>query len=477
MNKKVTAPAPKGQTSLFSFFRKPAAGSEAPPKDLSPPKEKEKDDMTNPLKRPLVETQKAKKPVAESDEAKKRRKTVIYDDDDDSDAQPVSSQPNSNSKSSIPVTSEKPKAGAEAKEDEWDEMSVAEEESEEENSNDDFVNDSDGDENDDDQSDGLFNSDSEEEISRRKPDRASKQLGKKKIAPKKAVALTPARVLIPHEAKPSLITPSVKSASWCATPAPASASSSAMASGRSTEEAYTPSANLNLPEGVVGRGSHEHNGFKFLHPDSRKDAQGHKVDNPLFNPRTLQVTPQFQKEQTPAMQQWWLFKAHNMDTVLFFKVGKFYELFHMDADVGFAELDLIYMKGLKAHSGFPEVSYGKFASALVAKGYRVARVEQTETPDMLKERNDTSKGKKDKVVAREIHHVPGHAYVLPPDDLSLLDGGDPDANSSVLLCIKEALTETEGEGDPKHPEYGICLVDTVLGTLTLAQFQDDLQRS
>ena len=38
-----------------------------------------------------------------------------------------------------------------------------------------------------------------------------------------------------------------------------------------------------------------------------------------------------------------------------FQVGKFYELFHMDADVGMSELDLIYMKGTKAHSGFPEV--------------------------------------------------------------------------------------------------------------------------
>ena len=45
------------------------------------------------------------------------------------------------------------------------------------------------------------------------------------------------------------------------------------------------------------------------------------------------------------MHQWWLFKRENMDTVLFFKVGKFYELFHMDADVGMRELDLIYMKG------------------------------------------------------------------------------------------------------------------------------------
>lgn len=58
------------------------------------------------------------------------------------------------------------------------------------------------------------------------------------------------------------------------------------------------------------------------------------------------------------------------------QVGKFYELFHVDADIGMQELDLIYMKGEKAHSGFPEISYGKFADGLVYKGYRVARVEQ-----------------------------------------------------------------------------------------------------
>lgn len=58
------------------------------------------------------------------------------------------------------------------------------------------------------------------------------------------------------------------------------------------------------------------------------------------------------------------------------QVGKFYELFHQDADVGMEELSIVYMKGEKAHSGFPEISYGKFADILVSKGYRVARVEQ-----------------------------------------------------------------------------------------------------
>jgi len=44
------------------------------------------------------------------------------------------------------------------------------------------------------------------------------------------------------------------------------------------------------------------------------------------------------------------------------------------------------LQGDFAHSGFPEVSYSKMASTLVEKGYKVARIEQTETPDMMAER-------------------------------------------------------------------------------------------
>jgi DNA mismatch repair protein MSH6 len=148
---------------------------------------------------------------------------------------------------------------------------------------------------------------------------------------------------------------------------------------------------MELGEGVVGYGSHEHHTWTFLHK-TRKDKFGRSPDHPDFNPRTITFPAQFLKDQTPAMKQWCEVKADNFDTVLFFKVdrplsslsshsfasvcldlfdhkvGKFYELFHMDADIGVAEADLIYMKGSKAHSGFPEVSYGKYASLLVSKG-------------------------------------------------------------------------------------------------------------
>jgi DNA mismatch repair ATPase MutS len=74
----------------------------------------------------------------------------------------------------------------------------------------------------------------------------------------------------------------------------------------------------------------------------------------------------------------------------------------MDAITCAPELNLTMMKGIElylfafssicliigdlAHCGFPEKAYSKFADILVTKGYKVARVEQTETPNMMKER-------------------------------------------------------------------------------------------
>jgi len=45
-----------------------------------------------------------------------------------------------------------------------------------------------------------------------------------------------------------------------------------------------------------------------------------------------------------ALRQWWEMKAQHFDCVLFFKVGKFYELFHMDAVISVNELQLQYMR-------------------------------------------------------------------------------------------------------------------------------------
>ena len=132
--------------------------------------------------------------------------------------------------------------------------------------------------------------------------------------------------------------------------------------------------------------AYKHNDHPFLQPDRIKDDKQRKRTDPDYDPHTLYVPPGFLNEQTPAQKQWWQLKAQYFDVVLFFKMGKFYELFHMDADIGVAELNLIYMKGDVAHAGFPEVAYGRYASTLVEKGYKVARIEQTETPAAAEER-------------------------------------------------------------------------------------------
>ena len=50
------------------------------------------------------------------------------------------------------------------------------------------------------------------------------------------------------------------------------------------------------------------------------------------------------------------------------------------------DVGMLLLQGEHAHSGFPEISYGRYAECLIQKGYKVARIEQTETPDMVAER-------------------------------------------------------------------------------------------
>lgn len=139
---------------------------------------------------------------------------------------------------------------------------------------------------------------------------------------------------------------------------------------------------------ILNAGEHAHDHIDWMiHP---KDKNGNDPSSPDYDPTSLYVPPSYVKGCTNGMKQWWSEKQKAYDCVLLMKVGKFYETYHMDADIMVKELDLVYMKGETAHAGFPEAAYSKFSNILVNKGYRVARVEQTETPQQMKERNARS---------------------------------------------------------------------------------------
>ena len=145
------------------------------------------------------------------------------------------------------------------------------------------------------------------------------------------------------------------------------------------------------------------------------------------------VPPEFRKTQTPALRQWWDLKANNFDVILFFKVGKFYELYHQDAVVAVKELGLTFVKGDYAHAGFPEIAFSRFADSLVSKGYKVGRVEQTEKSDEMLERVKGTK--QDKTVRREICRVttPG------TKTFNLLDSDSANTFNNYLYAVIEKV--------------------------------------
>ncbi|MEW6732001.1 MAG: DNA mismatch repair protein MutS [Acidobacteriota bacterium] len=117
---------------------------------------------------------------------------------------------------------------------------------------------------------------------------------------------------------------------------------------------------------------------------------------------------------TPMLRQYHEIKRQYPGTILFFRLGDFYEMFYEDALLGARELEITLTARQKERGnpipmcGVPYHSATSYIAKLVRKGYRVAICEQLEAP-----------GKGIKLVKREVIRVitPGTAI-----DAQLLDG-------------------------------------------------------
>ena len=95
-------------------------------------------------------------------------------------------------------------------------------------------------------------------------------------------------------------------------------------------------------------------------------------------------------ELSPMMRQYLDIKEQNKDSLLFFRVGDFYELFFDDAVTASRELEIVLTGkecGLEERApmcGVPYHSYEGYVARLIEKGYRVAICEQTEDPSSAK---------------------------------------------------------------------------------------------
>src|ERR1700754_1587660 len=99
---------------------------------------------------------------------------------------------------------------------------------------------------------------------------------------------------------------------------------------------------------------------------------------------------------TPMMEQYVEIKAANPDSLLFYRMGDFYELFFQDAETASRALGIVLTKRGKHRGedipmcGVPIHRSDEYLHKLIAQGHRVAVCEQTEDPAEAKKRGPKS---------------------------------------------------------------------------------------
>ncbi|KAF5748604.1 putative DNA mismatch repair protein MSH6-2 [Tripterygium wilfordii] len=183
--------------------------------------------------------------------------------------------------------------------------------------------------------------------------------------------------------------------------------------------------------------------FEWLDPSLIRDSNGRRPGDALYDKKTLLIPPDSLKKMSASQKQYWSIKSQYMDVVLFFKVGKFYELYELDAELGHKELDwkmTFSGVGKCRQVGISESGIDEAVQKLVARGYKVGRIEQLETSDQAKARGANS------VISRKLVHV-----VTPS---TIVDGNiGPDAVH--LLALKE---DNQGQDNGSNV-FGFAFVD------------------
>ncbi|KAK7994628.1 DNA mismatch repair protein [Apiospora marii] len=193
--------------------------------------------------------------------------------------------------------------------------------------------------------------------------------------------------------------------------------------------------------------------------DINRNPMGH----PDYDPSTVYVPPGAWAKFSPFERQYWEIKQKLWDTVVFFKKGKFYELYENDATIGHQLFDLKLTDRVNMRMvGVPESSLDIWTNQFIAKGYKVARVDQMESAlgKEMRERDGGKAKKEDKIIRREL------ACILTGG--TLVDGAMlQDDMATYCAAIKESTVDG-------HPAFGIAFVDAATGQFFVSEFDDDV---
>lgn len=160
---------------------------------------------------------------------------------------------------------------------------------------------------------------------------------------------------------------------------------------------------------------------------------------------------------TPMMAQYLDIKAANPGSLLFYRMGDFYELFFEDAEIAARVLGITLTRRGKHQGadipmcGVPVHAAEQYLQSLIASGHRVAVCEQTEDPAEAKKRGSKS------VVRREVVRLVTPGTIT--EDALLVAG------SNNFLC---AVARQRG-GTDGADAYGIGWIDISTGEFRVAE--------
>ncbi|KAJ2800814.1 DNA mismatch repair protein msh6 [Coemansia guatemalensis] len=203
-----------------------------------------------------------------------------------------------------------------------------------------------------------------------------------------------------------------------------------------------------------------------------RDAQKLRPGEAGYDKRTLYVPDSAWGQFSAFERQYWEIKSQWWDTVVFFKKGKFYELYEKDATIAHQQFDLKLTDRVNMRmAGVPEASFDHWVAQFLAKGHKVARVDQMESrlAKEMRERGNSKKG--DGLVVRELTAVLTAGTLVDPTLLT-------QDLATHCMAIVEAAHPREDDGAELATSFGIAFVDTSTAQFRLCTVaNDDAQRS
>ena len=153
---------------------------------------------------------------------------------------------------------------------------------------------------------------------------------------------------------------------------------------------------------------------------------------------------------TPLMKQYKEIKSNFEDSILFFRLGDFYEMFFEDAVKASKELGLTLTSRNKEKNadvplaGIPFHSADSYITKLVSKGYKVAICEQTEDPKMAKG-----------IVKREV------VRIITPGTVVDVEALDAKSNNYLMSILKI------------ENKLGVAYIDITTGEFKVTEVEKD----